>query len=84
MKLPIAEPADGWQKIERIFLREIILSTYRAIKDPKDQFIIMAINEAGYTQDEVAIIMGISQVAVHKRLRNTLLELRQLKKEEKL
>jgi predicted HTH transcriptional regulator len=85
----INEPQDGWDALERMFLKEVILNMYRTIicpiseteediikqkkqiSDLTNAFIFMAINESGYTQDEVASIFKISQVAVQKRLKNT-------------
>ncbi len=85
----INEPQDGWDLLERMFLKEIILNIYRNIINPindleidsykyrkqvsdlQNAFIFMAINESGYTQDEVASILNISQVAVQKRLKKT-------------
>jgi predicted transcriptional regulator len=42
----------------------------------ENAFIFMAINESGYTQQEVASILDISQVAVQKRLKNTTQKIR--------
>ena len=86
----VNEPNDGWDAIERMFLREIVLSIYRniicpveivqnnslerhkkAVSDLQNAFIFMAINESGYTQEEIASIFGISQEAIQKRLKNT-------------
>lgn len=94
----ISEPQDGWEAIERMFLKELVLAIYRniicadfdienssedsvfkykkAYRDLENAFIFMAINESGYTQQEVASILDISQVAVQKRLKNTTQKIR--------
>lgn len=63
-----AEPEDGWQPMERILLRDLVVSLYRTVRKPNDKFILMAIFESGYSQTEVAMILGVSQVAVYKRI----------------
>lgn len=90
--IPVNEPSDGWDGMEKLLLREIVITMYRnvivpvrvipvneqtaflyqkAIRRLENAFIIMAINELGYTQQEVARILDISQVAVQKRLKKT-------------
>lgn len=70
------EPNDGWQPLEKLFLRQVILMIYRNISDPIDRFILVMTMEAGYTQDEVGAILLISQPAVAKRLNKTLEKIR--------
>lgn len=48
----------------------------KAFSNMQNAFILMAVNEAGYTQQDVATMLGISQVAVQKRLKNTTQDLR--------
>lgn len=91
--ISVSEPNDGWDTIERLLLREIILNIYRNIvcpigiinssdsqaifkyrkqvRDLQNAFIFMAVNESGYTQEEVAAMLDITQVAIHKRLKKT-------------
>lgn len=89
------EPTDGWDTIEKLLLKEIVLKIYRdiifcpvenfdshnvtALEQYKkannnlvNAFILMAINESGYTQKDVSAILNISQVAVQKRLKKTI------------
>jgi len=73
------EPDDGYSKDEKDFLRLNVLIVYRKIPNPIDKFIVMAINECDYTQDEIATILKISQVAVSKRYKNILIYLKDLK-----
>lgn len=83
MLLPLAEPHDGWEPIERQFVKLTICNMYRKIKNPTDRFIFMATHESGYTQDEIAHIIGISQAAVGKHLMKIMVRLKILKKQGK-
>jgi len=89
----MSEPSDGWETLERMFLRELVLAIYRNIicpdntiktSDPdavykykqkirnlENAFIFISTNESGYTQQEVASIFNLSQVAIQKRLKDT-------------
>lgn len=82
--MPIAEPADGFTQTERIILRELILSVYLSIEDPIDKFILMATHESQYNQSEVGKMLGISQVAVHKRLNSLRRTLKRARKNGEL
>ncbi len=73
----VAEPLDGWQPFERMFLRQIIIMIYKSIDDPTDRFVFVMTQEAGYTQEEVALILDISQEAVCKRLNKVLNKVRE-------
>jgi DNA-directed RNA polymerase specialized sigma subunit len=68
MNYPISEPSDGWMPYEKIFLRQLVLSVYKRIHSPLDKFIFMAAKETGYTEEEIAKIVGISQPAISKRI----------------
>lgn len=63
-------PADGWLPEEKAFFRLTIIMFYKRIDNPVDKFIFMAIQENGYTQDDIAQILNISQEAVSKRYSN--------------
>ena len=73
----MSEPPDGWTPEERFLMRDFVLSLYKKINDPIDKFIVMAVYEAGYTQTEVAIMFGISQVAINHRLLNTVKKIKE-------
>jgi len=75
----IKEPSDGWTQYERAIMRESIVSIYKIIDDPLDKFILCVTFEGGYTQDEAGRMLGISQVAVQKRLKKTLTYVRGMK-----
>jgi len=64
----LQEPEDGYSPLEKILLKQFIISIYSVIRDPVDKFILIARHESNYKQDEVAKMLGISQVAVSKRL----------------
>ena len=84
MLIPVQEPQDGWTPEERFFLKSVVISLYRSIGDPVDRFIIIAVYESGYTQTEIAEILGISQAAVNHRLTKTLEEIRLRRKLEQI
>lgn len=65
----IKEPPDGFTMLERIMLREIVLLMYKKLDDPMDKFILIARHESGYKQEEIAKMVNMTQVAVHKRLK---------------
>jgi len=46
-----------------------LIFIYRLLEDPVDIVILMAHLQIGYTQEEVARMLGISQAAVAARLR---------------
>lgn len=73
----VDEPLDGWQPFERLFLRHIVLMIYKSIDDPTDRFVLVMTQEAGYTQEEVALILNISQEAVSKRLNKVISRVKQ-------
>lgn len=65
----LSSPPDGWTQYERLILREVVIDMYSRIEDPIDKFIIMATFESNYRQEEIGRMFGISQVAVHKRIK---------------
>jgi DNA-directed RNA polymerase specialized sigma24 family protein len=64
-------PADGFDKMEKLFLKDLFVSAYKSIKDPTTRFIILAYFECGYTQDQISEMTGFSQPAILKRIRET-------------
>lgn len=68
----IQSPDDGWTQPEKIILRTVLVSLYEKIPDLKDKFILMATYESSYTQEAIGDMLGISQVAVNKRLKHAL------------
>lgn len=76
----LGEPQDGFTEEERSFLKLSILVLYTKISDPVDKFIFIAINESGYSQEEVGTMLKISQEAVSKRLNNSIQRLKDFKK----
>lgn len=78
------EPNDGFSSMEKILLREMILVTYRNINDVTDKFIMMAIHEGNYSQEDVGTMLGISQEAVSKRITKSTFKLKELRKLGKL
>lgn len=82
--MPIPEPEDGFTQMERIILRELILTVYLRLSDPLDKFILMATHESNYNQQEVGQMLGISQVAVSNRLEEIKTKLRKAKEDNKL
>lgn len=97
--ITIGEPNDGFDTLEKLLKRELVLSIYRniicpigmvdssdeqalpktkmALKNLQNAFIFMAINESGYTQEEVASMFSITQPAVRKRFVNTVTRVRE-------
>lgn len=47
--------------------KNCVVLLYRIVEDPIDKFIIMALLECGYKEEEVARMFGISQEAISKR-----------------
>jgi len=74
------EPEDGWNNYERMILRETIVSIYKKIDDPLNKFILCITHECGYSQEEAARMLGVTQPAVNKRLKQTLEKIRKLRK----
>lgn len=79
-----APPSDGWTTLEQMLLREMILHMYRHLVDPVDRFILMAHYEGGYSQEEIATMVGVSQPAICKRLRDIHTDLDVFKKDARL
>ncbi|MGK2351621.1 sigma-70 family RNA polymerase sigma factor [Cutibacterium sp. V947] len=65
------DPADSWATAEMV--REALASL-----DPKDRLVVFGIHMHGYTQSQIARVLGISQPAVAKRLKKTEARLREL------
>ena len=78
------EPPDGWLPEEKMFLKDMVLSVYKSIDDPTDKFILLASFESNYTQNDIAFILGCSQVAIQHRLAKTLECIRDKRKENEL
>lgn len=77
----INPPPDGWTQPEKIILRTVLVSLYEKLPDLKDKFILMATYESTYTQEAIGDMLGISQVAVNKRLNKSLKILQKHRKE---
>lgn len=84
MSFAFHSPKDGWSHMERQIQKEIILSIYCSVSDPINKLILMASYENDYTEQDIADMMGISQVAISKRLKKTLELIRKLHKGAKL
>lgn len=56
------DPADAWATAEMV--REAL-----AILDPKDRLVVVGVHTYGYTQSQIARLLGMSQPAVAKRLK---------------
>jgi predicted transcriptional regulator len=69
-------PPDGWTNLEKQFFRETLLDVYKNIRSFSDKFVIIAAFEAGYTEAEIAYILGISQPAVSKKIKRIREELK--------
>jgi DNA-directed RNA polymerase specialized sigma subunit len=65
---PIQPPKDGFTELENEFLRSMVIDVYRILKSPKDKFILMSIQEMGYTQEVVGKMLNMTQVRVCLRL----------------
>ncbi|QTG75814.1 sigma-70 family RNA polymerase sigma factor [Trueperella pecoris] len=65
------DPADSWATAEMV--REALASL-----DPKDRLVVVGIHMHGYTQSQIARVLGISQPAVAKRLKKAEARLREL------
>lgn len=78
------EPDDGWNNYERMILRETIVSIYQKIEDPLNKFILCVTHECGYSQEEVARMLGVTQPAINKRLKKTLKKIRKLRNKSRL
>ena len=73
-------PSDGFTNIEKLFMKEIFISMYKSLRDPVLQLIIIAHFECGYTQDEIAEMLRISQPTVFIKLQKAQNKLKKLKK----
>lgn len=80
----ISPPSDGWTQLERVFMRELVISVYSKIVDPIDKFILIARHESNYKQEEVAEMLGISQAAVSKRLTKVKKTMRKKREQKEL
>ena len=60
---------QSFTQLEICFMREVFTSLYHCIKDPMSKFIIMSHFECGYSQDDVARMLGISQPTVVQRIK---------------
>ena len=67
--MPVPEPPDGFDPMEKAFLRQLIVNMYKILPKGDDRFIMIAIHEMGYSQDVVAQMIGKSQVMVTTRLK---------------
>ncbi|HAT1182237.1 TPA: sigma-70 family RNA polymerase sigma factor [Corynebacterium striatum] len=65
------DPAEAWATAEMV--REALVSL-----DPKDLLVVVGIHMHGYTQSQIARVLGISQPAVAKRLKKAEAHLREL------
>ena len=73
-------PEDNWTPDERVFIRLNVLIIYKKVENPIDKFIIIAMHESGYTQEEIGQMLGISQEAVSKRYKNAVIRLKEFRK----
>ncbi len=76
----LQSPGDGWTKEENLLFRSSVLWIYKKLPTVKDKFIVLALYDAGYSQSDVAFMMGVSQACVSKwinkikkRIKETLL-----------
>lgn len=67
--VPIQPPADGFDKMEQAFLRQMVIDVFRKIPRTEDKFIVMAIHGMGYPQEVVAEMLGKSQVRICVQLK---------------
>lgn len=65
------DPADSWATAGMV--REALASL-----DPKDRLVVVGIHMHGYTQSQIARVLGVSQPAVAKRLKKAEACLREL------
>lgn len=47
-----------------------VIFAYRVLENAEDKFILMACIQLGYTQEDVAKMLGVTQVTVSKRLKD--------------
>ena len=66
--VPLQPPEDGFERFEKIFLRQMVIDIYRFIPNARDKFILMAIHDLGYSIGTVAEILEIPQLKVSTRL----------------
>lgn len=64
-------PDEAW--VTQLEVREALASL-----DPKDRLVVVGIHMHGYTQSQIARVLGISQPAVAKRLKKDEARLREL------
>lgn len=72
-------PADGFTDLEIMFIKDVLLSIYKSIEDPVTRFIVIAHFECGYTQDQIAAVIGLSQPTVVQRIKKTQSRLRRMR-----
>jgi len=85
MNLPVIQPpTDGFMDIEKLFIRDLFISVYKSLDDPITRFIIIAHFECGYTQDEIAKMVCLSQPSVLYRIKKAKERLRRKKEAGKL
>lgn len=80
----LQEPDDGWTQYERIILRDTIVNIYKIMGDTTDRFIFVMVFECGYSQVEISRILGLSQVAISKRLNGVIKKVREKNKKGRL
>jgi hypothetical protein len=71
MTFPITlpEPEDGWEKFEKVFLKQTVIQIYKCLRSPTDKFILIAIKEMGYPEEVVGMMLGKSQEVISIRLK---------------
>lgn len=61
-------PSDYTPEEKEIFMCTVV-NIYRKLPDPKDKFIVMWCYELGYQKQHVGPALGMSEVAVFKRIK---------------
>lgn len=68
--LPVQEPTDGFDPMEKAFLRQMVIDIYKILPNPEDKFIMLAIHDMGYPQEVVAEMLNTSQVTISIRIKS--------------
>lgn len=78
MLIPIIQPpVDGFLNFEKVFIKDILISVYRTLPDPITKFIMVSYFECGYNQEQISMMLGITQEAVNKRIKKAQAKLRE-------
>ena len=72
----VPQPEDGFDAMEKMFLRKLVIDMYKKIKDPEDKFILIAVKEMGYSERDVGEMINKNQSAISNHIKKIREELK--------